>query len=60
MMGIMAVATYVHVIVNDPSLFLLQPSEPIIPLLVITAGVYLLWQGGGAWSRDLRAARATA
>ena len=27
--GIMVVATYVHVIVDDPSLFPLQPSEPI-------------------------------
>ena len=32
---IMAVATYVHLVVDDPSLFPLQPSEPIIPLVVI-------------------------
>ena len=51
--GIMTVATYVHVVVDDPSLFPLQPSEPIIPLAVIAMCVYLLWRGGGSWSRDL-------
>ena len=53
--GIMAVATYVHLIVDDPSLFPLQPSEPIVPLIVIVLCVYLLWRGGGAWSNDLKA-----
>ncbi len=42
--GIMAVATYVHLTVNDPSLFPLQPSEPIIPLAVIMLSAYLLWR----------------
>lgn len=51
--GIMAVATYVHFVVNDPSLFPLQPSEPIIPLAVIAMCAYLLWRGGGSWSKDL-------
>ena len=53
--GIMIVATYVHVIVDDPTLFPLQPSEPIIPIIVIGMASYLLWKGGGSWSRDLRA-----
>ncbi len=52
--GIMIVATYVHVIVDDPSLFPLQPSEPIVPILVILGSVYLLWRGAGAWSKDLK------
>jgi len=52
--GIMAVATYVHVVVDDPSLFPLQPSEPIIPLVVIAICVYLLWRGGGSWSKDVK------
>ncbi len=52
-MGIMAVATYVHLVVHDPSLFPLQPSEPIIPLIVIVMSVYVLWRGAGAWSLDL-------
>ena len=52
--GIMGVATYVHVIVDDTSLFPLQPSEPIIPIMVIVGCIYLLLRGGGAWSRDLK------
>jgi uncharacterized membrane protein YphA (DoxX/SURF4 family) len=56
--GIMTVATYVHVVVDDPSLFPLQPSEPIIPVVVMLGSVYLLWRGGGSWSRDLSSTRA--
>jgi len=59
-MGIMVVATYVHLVVDDPSLFPLQPSEPIIPLIVIVMSVYVLWRGAGAWSLDLRATQAVA
>jgi hypothetical protein len=55
--GIMAVAIYVHVVVEDPSLFPLQPSEPILPLAVIALCLYLLWRGGGSWSRDLTTTR---
>ena len=54
-MGIMVVATYVHVVVDDPSLFPLQPSEPIIPLIVVVLSLYLLWKGAGSWSLDLKA-----
>lgn len=43
--GIMGVATYVHLAVDDPSLFPLQPNEPIIPLIVIILSVYVLWRG---------------
>ena len=53
--GIMGVATYVHLTVDDPELFPLQPSEPIIPLIVIVLAVYILWRGAGAWSSDLKA-----
>ncbi len=56
---IMLVATYVHLVVDDPSLFPLQPSAPIIPLAVIALGTYVLWRGAGAWSLDLRASRAS-
>ena len=52
--GIMVVATYVHLKVDDPALFPLQPSEPIIPLVVIVLAAYVLWRGAGAWSKDLR------
>ena len=54
-MGIMGAATYVHVVVDDPSLFPLQPSEPIIPLIVLAMSVYMLWRGAGAWSQDGKA-----
>ena len=53
--GIMVTATYVHMVVDDPSLFPLQPSEPIIPLMVIALSRYLLWKGAGSWSLDLKA-----
>ncbi len=59
-MGIMVVATYVHVVVDDPSLFPLQPSEPIIPLIVIVLSLYLLWKGAGSLSLDLKATHAAA
>ena len=52
--GLMLVATYVHLVVTDPALFPLQPTEPIIPIVAIVAAVYVLWCGGGAWSADLR------
>ena len=56
-MGIMVVATYVHIIVDDPSLFPLQPSEPIIPVLVMAIAGYLIWVGAGSWSADLRVSK---
>ncbi|MBW8057838.1 MAG: DoxX family protein, partial [candidate division NC10 bacterium] len=59
-MGIMVVATYVHLVVDDPSLFPLQPSEPIIPLIVTGLSAYILWRGAGAWSLDLRTTQAAA
>ena len=53
--GIMTVATYTHLVVDDPTLFPLQPSEPIIPIVVIVMSVLVLWKGAGAWSMDLEA-----
>lgn len=55
--GIMLVATYVHLAVDDPALFPLQPAAPIIPIAVIVMSLYLLWRGAGAWSLDLKAVR---
>ncbi len=54
-MGIMVPATYVHLVVDDPTLFPLQPSEPVVPIMVLLMGAYLVWRGAGAWSADLRA-----
>jgi hypothetical protein len=53
-MAMMAVATYVHVVVNDPALFPLQPSAPVIPVTVIVLTAYVVWRGAGAWSLDLK------
>jgi uncharacterized membrane protein YphA (DoxX/SURF4 family) len=50
----MVVATYVHLVVDDPGLFPLQPKEPIIPTIAIALCLYLLWSGSGSWSLDLR------
>jgi putative oxidoreductase len=50
----MVVATYVHLVVDDPALFPLQPEEPIIPIAVIALCIYVLWTGSGSWSLDLR------
>jgi uncharacterized membrane protein YphA (DoxX/SURF4 family) len=58
--AMMAVAVYVHVVVDDPGLFPLQPTEPIIPLAVITLAAYVIWRGAGAWSLDLKATHAAA
>lgn len=53
-LGLMVVATYVHLVVHDPALFPLQPTQPLIPVIVILLGLYLLWRGSGSWSVDLR------
>jgi len=54
---IMTVATYVHLVVADSSLFPLQPTAPVIPLIVIGVSIYLVWRGAGAWSSDLRSSQ---
>jgi uncharacterized membrane protein YphA (DoxX/SURF4 family) len=51
----MAVATYVHLVVDDPALFPLQPEQPVIPIVTLALGAYVGWRGGGAWSLDLKA-----
>jgi putative oxidoreductase len=58
--GIMVVATYVHLVVDDPALFPLQPSEPIIPAVVIVLSAYILVKGGGSGSMDLKTTGAAA
>ncbi len=54
-MGIMVAATYVHLVVDDPTLFPLQPSEPVVPIIVLLMSAYIVWRGAGTWSADLRA-----
>lgn len=53
----MVVATYVHVVIDDSSLFPLQPVEPVGPLVLLLLLLYVLWKGGGAWSIDLTETR---
>jgi uncharacterized membrane protein YphA (DoxX/SURF4 family) len=53
--GIMIVGTYVHLVVNDPALFPLQPEQPIVPVVVMILSIYVLSRGGGSGSADLRA-----
>ena len=43
-------ATYVHVVVGDPSVFPLQPNAPIIPVVVIVLTIFVLVGGTGDWS----------
>lgn len=43
-------AVYVHIVVDDPSVFPLQPNAPIIPIAVIGLTTYVLVAGTGAWS----------
>ena len=54
-MGIMVAATYVHLVVDDATLFPLQPSEPVVPFIVLRMSAYIVWRGAGTWSADLRA-----
>ncbi len=50
---IMVVAVYVHLAVEDPALFPLQPVEPIGPLVLLAMLLYVIWKGAGKWSVDL-------
>jgi uncharacterized membrane protein YphA (DoxX/SURF4 family) len=50
----MTIATYVHLVVDDPALFPLQPEAPIIPIFTIALCLYLARSGSGSWSLDLR------
>ena len=50
--GMMVVAVYVHLVVPDPSLFPLQPKEPVVPGVTLIMATYVLWGGAGRWSVD--------
>lgn len=54
--GMMVVAIYVHLVVAEPSLFPLQPREPVVPATVLAMAIVVLWRGAGAWSVDRLAA----
>ncbi len=42
-------ATYVHMVVDDPSVFPLHPRAPIVPVVVIVLSIYVLVGGTGDW-----------
>ena len=52
--GMMAVATYVHLVVHDPTLFPLQSQAPTIPIVTILLCAWIVVSGAGSWSADLR------
>lgn len=51
---IMLVACYVHIAVNNPALFPIQPELPVVPVIVISMTVVILKSGAGSWSEDLK------
>jgi len=51
---IMLAAFYVHIAVDDPTLFPLQPKLPIVPVIVMNMAVVILISGSGSWSKDLK------
>ena len=51
---IMLVAFYVHISVDNPALFPLQPELPVVPVIVIIMTVVILKSGSGTWSEDLK------
>ncbi len=53
--AIMIAASYVHIVVDDPSVFPLQPHEPVVPLAIIALSGYLLIKGAGVLSLDSKA-----
>lgn len=48
--GMMLGAAYVHIVVDDPSVFPLQPTAPIIPIAVIAVAIFVLFGGAGSWA----------
>ena len=53
--AIMIAASYVHIVVDDPGLFPLQPHEPVVPLAILALAGYVLIKGAGVWSLDSKA-----
>ena len=42
-------AVYVHIVVDDASMFPLQPNAPIVPIVVIVLTIFVLVGGTGSW-----------
>jgi uncharacterized membrane protein YphA (DoxX/SURF4 family) len=54
--SMMAGATYVHIVVDDPDVFPLQPKEPVIPIGMIGLSLYLLAKARSPAGRDCNSA----
>ena len=53
----MAVATYVHIVADNPELFPIQPHQPVVPLMLLAMSALVVLRGGGAWRLDLRSSQ---
>ena len=42
-------AVYVHIVVDDPSVFPLQPNAPVVPIVVASLTIFVLVGGTGDW-----------
>ena len=44
---------FIHLQIDDPSLFPFQPLMPIVPVTLMALSAILLVKGAGTWSKDL-------
>ncbi len=51
---VMFVAIYVHLTVTNPAAFPAQPQDPYIPVAIIVMAFFVIKNGGGNWSMDLK------
>ena len=49
----MCFGVYVHMVIDDPALFPLEPAAPIVPIAIIGLSAILFIKGAGTWSKDL-------
>lgn len=49
----MGFGLYMHVVIDDPAAFPLEPSFPIVPIAIIGLSAVLFVKGAGTWSKDL-------
>ena len=50
---LMVLAVYINLRIEDPALYLLQLSAPLIPSAMLAVCAVLLVIGAGTWSKDL-------
>ncbi len=52
-MGVSCYGIYIHLHIDDPSLFPFQPTAPVIPITLMALSAVLFVMGAGMWSKDL-------